>query len=128
MIWIYMAAAGAAGAMVWRMVRTQGAARRKQLMAAGISAEWEAIRTFRRAGIRAMGRLREEAGWKRLVTLLDNTMWARCAADALGDFGDRRSVAPLLAAYPRYAKQMDGRFPPDVPTDDLSMRAIGCQR
>ncbi|MFV1965788.1 MAG: HEAT repeat domain-containing protein [Pirellulaceae bacterium] len=71
-----------------------------------------------RAGIRALGRLREEAGLKRLVALLDNTMWARCAADALGDFGDRRAVSPLLAAYPRYAKQMDGRFPPEVPDDD----------
>ena len=45
-------------------------------------------------------------------------MWARCAADALGDFGDRRAVPALLAAYPRYAKKLDGKTRPSVPADD----------
>ncbi|MBC8872831.1 MAG: HEAT repeat domain-containing protein [Planctomycetes bacterium] len=71
-----------------------------------------------RAGIRALGRLREPSGFETLVGLLDNTMWARCAAEALGDFGDARAVAALLAAYPRYAKQFDGTYPPHVPVDD----------
>ncbi len=71
-----------------------------------------------RAGIRALGRLREEAGFEALVRLLDNLTWARNAADALGDFGDRRAAAALLAAYPRYAKRLDGKDPPDVPADD----------
>ena len=71
-----------------------------------------------RAGIRALGRLREEAGFQSLIKLLDNLMWARNAADALGDFGDRRAVPALLAAYPRYAKQLDGTDPPNVPGDD----------
>jgi len=71
-----------------------------------------------RAGIRALGRLGDEAGFQALVRLLDNLMWARNAADALGDFGDRRAVPALLAAYPRYAKKLDGSDPPDVPGDD----------
>ena len=71
------------------------------------------------AGIRSLGRLREEAGFQALLGLLENTMWARRAADALGDFGDRRAVAPLLAAYPKYAKKLDGGNPADVPRDDV---------
>ena len=71
------------------------------------------------AGIRALGRLREEAGFQALLRLLDNTIWARRAADALGDFGDRRAVAPLLAAYPKYAKKLDGTNPARVPRDDV---------
>ncbi|MCY2989722.1 MAG: HEAT repeat domain-containing protein [Planctomycetota bacterium] len=76
------------------------------------------VRPLVRAAIRALGRLRQEAGFQYLVTLLDNPMWARCAADALGDFGDRRAVPQLLAAYLRYAKLLDGKDPPDVPADD----------
>lgn len=72
-----------------------------------------------RAAIRALGRLREEVGFQFLVHLLDNTMYARNAADALGDFGDPRAVPALLAAYPRYAKQCDGTDPADVPHDDV---------
>ncbi|MFH1920769.1 MAG: HEAT repeat domain-containing protein [Planctomycetota bacterium] len=71
-----------------------------------------------RAGIRSLGRLGDEQAFQALLGYLDNTMWARAAAEALGDFGDRRAVAHLLAAYPRYAKQLDGAWPPDVPTDD----------
>jgi len=71
-----------------------------------------------RAGIRALGRLRDEGGFQTLVSLLDNLMWARNAAEALGDFGDRRAVPALLAAYPRYAKQLDGSDPASVPGDD----------
>ncbi|HUT09944.1 MAG TPA: HEAT repeat domain-containing protein, partial [Thermoguttaceae bacterium] len=70
------------------------------------------------AAIRSLGRLREEAGFQALVALLDNPLWARYAADALGDFGDRRAVPILLAAYPRYAKDLAGRDPQDVPRDD----------
>ncbi len=77
-----------------------------------------AYRPMVRAGIRALGRLREEAGSEFLVGLLDNPFWARAAAEALGDFGDRRAVSPLLAAYARYAKRLDGTDPPDVPADD----------
>lgn len=71
-----------------------------------------------RAGIRALGRLRDEIGFEYLIQLLDNTMWARLAADALGDFGDRRAVPALLAAYPRYAKNLGGDNPTQLPQDD----------
>ena len=70
------------------------------------------------AGIRALGRLREEAGLQALIALLDNPFWARHAANALGDFGDRRAVPALIAAYPRYAKDLAAADPPDVPKDD----------
>jgi HEAT repeat protein len=77
-----------------------------------------ARRPMVRAAIRSLGRLREEVGFQYLVKLLDNLQWARNAADALGEFGDRRAVPVLLAAYPRYAKLLDGQNPPDVPGDD----------
>ncbi len=71
-----------------------------------------------RAGIRSLGRLRDKAGFQALVGWLEDTMWARFAADALGDFGDQRAAPALLAAYPRYAKQLDGKDPAQVPRDD----------
>jgi len=70
------------------------------------------------AGIRALGRLGDEAGLQALISLLDNPFWARHAANALGDFGDRRAVPALIAAYPRYAKNLGGGDPPNVPRDD----------
>jgi HEAT repeat protein len=76
------------------------------------------LRPAVRAGIRSLGRLREEAGFRALIRLLDDPFWARAAADALGDFGDPRAVGPLVAAYPRYAKNLAGADPPDVPADD----------
>lgn len=78
--------------------------------------EW---RPIVRAGIRSAGRLREEIGREYLTTLLQNPMWARNAAEALGDFGDPRAVDPLLAAYVRFAKRLDGKNPPEVPADDI---------
>ncbi len=78
------------------------------------------LRPAVRAGIRSLGRLKDEAGFEWLVAVLgNNTMWARCAAEALGDFGDRRAVAALLAAYPKYAKDINGRNPRRaLPRDD----------
>ena len=71
-----------------------------------------------RTAIRALGRLRDEAGFQRLLALLDRPLWARNAADALGESGDRRAVPHLLAAYARYARRLDGTDPPEVPADD----------
>jgi hypothetical protein len=51
-----------------------------------------------RAGLRALGRLRDEAGLAALIKLLDNPFWARHAAEALGDFGDRRAVATVAGS------------------------------
>ncbi len=72
-----------------------------------------------RAAIRSLGRLRDERGLQKLLQLLDNPLYARNAADALGDFGDPRAVPALLSAYPRYAKRLDGTNPADVPPDDV---------
>ncbi len=71
-----------------------------------------------RAGIRSLGRLQDEAGFSYLVELLDNTYWARYAADALGDLGDRRAIPALVAAYRKYGKKLDGSDPSDLPRDD----------
>jgi HEAT repeat protein len=71
-----------------------------------------------RAGIRALGRLRAERGFTPLTDLLEDQMLARYAADALGDFGDHRALGPLLAAYPKYCKGLDGVDPAAVPADD----------
>lgn len=71
-----------------------------------------------RAALRSLGRLKTPAAFDYLVRLLDAPMWARMAADALGDFGDRRAVPALLAAYARYARRLDGKDPPEVPPDD----------
>ncbi len=76
------------------------------------------LRPAVRAGIRALGRLGEEAGFQRLIRLLDDPFWARVAAEALGDFGDARAVPALLTAYTRYAKDLTGADPPGVPRDD----------
>ena len=51
------------------------------------------------AGIRSLGRLKEEGGFECLVQLLHDPMWARRAAEALGDVGDPRAVPDLLAAF-----------------------------
>ncbi len=71
-----------------------------------------------RTAIRALGRLRDEVGFQKLLALLDRPLWARNAADALGESGDRRAVPHLLAAYARYARRVDGTDPPEVPADD----------
>ena len=78
----------------------------------------ERFRPMVTAGIRALGRLRQPESYQYLRHLLDNPMWARRAAEALGEFGDPGAIQPLLAAYPRYAKQLDGSDPLDVPADD----------
>jgi HEAT repeat protein len=70
------------------------------------------------AAIRSLGRLPDEPSFQYLLRLLDNPIWARNAAEALGDRADPRAVMPLLNAYSRYSKQLDGADPKDVPSDD----------
>ncbi|MFA7003901.1 MAG: HEAT repeat domain-containing protein [Verrucomicrobiia bacterium] len=114
-------------ALAWpreRGVRALGALGGKDATAAIIAmlgpspATTPALRPMVRAGIRAVGRLREDAGRDWLISLLENPMWARCAAEALGDVGDRRAVGPLLTAYARFAKGLDEKYPAEVPADD----------
>ncbi len=76
------------------------------------------LRPMVSVAVRSLGRLHSEAGFQYLLQLLDDPMWARRAAEALGDYGDTRAVPHLLRAYPRYAKRLDGTDPPDVPLDD----------
>lgn len=78
----------------------------------------QALRPAVRAGIRSLGRLGDPAGCDYLIALLEDPMWARCAAEALGDLGDRRAVGPLLEAYERFSKGLDEKNPPEVPADD----------
>lgn len=59
------------------------------------------------AGIQALGRLADPAACETLVALLQNTQWARYAADALGDAGGEEAAAALLDAYPRYARGLN---------------------
>ena len=68
--------------------------------------EEAASRPMVRAGIRSLGRLRDERAFDALIGYLDNTMWARAAADALGDFGDRRAVGPLSQPPKTYTIRM----------------------
>ena len=78
----------------------------------------EASRPMVQVGIRALGRLGGEAAYARLVEWLDDTYLARYAAEALGDLGDPRAVEPLLAAYPKFAKDLKAANPKRVPADD----------
>lgn len=72
------------------------------------------------ACIRALGRLREPAGYDALMAFFDTVDWARYAADALADFGDRRAVGRLIAAYPSFARELNNRqkLPERIPADD----------
>ena len=75
------------------------------------------------AGLRALGRLGDANGLDVLITFLDDPYWARYAADAVGEFGDRPTLAAkacsaLIAAYPKYARDVRGREPQSCPRDD----------
>jgi len=75
-------------------------------------------KTLVQVGLRALGRLGGPRALDVLVAFLDNPQWARYAADALGDLGDPRAIAPLAAAYPRYGRSLTGRAPRALPRDD----------
>ena len=71
-----------------------------------------------RAGMRSLGRLRDAAALPWLIGWLWETQWARYAADALGDLGDDRAVPALIAAFPRYSKNLRRQDPLEIPADD----------
>lgn len=68
--------------------------------------------------LRSLGRLRDPASGPVLLGFLDDSQWARYAADALGDFGGETAAAALIDAYPSYARSLDGKDPARVPADD----------
>jgi HEAT repeat protein len=70
------------------------------------------------SGLRSLGRLRDLQALPLLVSFLENPVLARFAADALGDFGDPQAAQALIAAYPRYARTLEGKEPALVPADD----------
>lgn len=72
------------------------------------------------SGLRSLGRLREPEARETLLDFLDTEAWARYAADALGDYGDRRAVPILIRAYPRFSRNLQKRTRnPDLcPADD----------
>jgi HEAT repeat protein len=70
------------------------------------------------AALRAIGRLGGEQSLTFLIPWLWETYFARYAADALGDAGDPRAIAPLVAAYPRYAQGPRMEDPWQAPSED----------
>ena len=78
------------------------------------------------SGLRSLGRLRNPGSLSILLEFLDTVEWARYAADALGEFGDRKAIAPLIEVFPRFA--LDLRYvhtvnpmtvkPSAIPPDD----------
>ncbi len=70
------------------------------------------------AGIRALGRLGGDESLKTLVAFLQNSQWARYAADALGDLGGEDAAAALLDAYPDYARGLNRRAPSRIHSTD----------
>ena len=70
--------------------------------------------------IRSLGRLRDPNTFQVLLDILKTTDWARYAADALGDFGSKDAVEPLIKAYKLFARPLRSplRSPKIVPDDD----------
>jgi len=119
---------GQADSLAWRLERGvralgalkgRGATERILELLGDAPTSSQAMRPVVRNAIRSLGRLREEVGLARLIALLEDTMWARSAAEALGDYGDSRAVPALLAAYERYSKDLQGANPAAVPRDDV---------
>ncbi|TVS11379.1 MAG: hypothetical protein EA424_23925 [Planctomycetaceae bacterium] len=87
-------------------------------------------------GIRALGRSGSAQALPVLVSFLNNTQWARYAADSLGDLGGEQAAAALLAALPRYGRPLDsdisrdrthrapGTHPSDIPHADSRDRIL----
>jgi HEAT repeat protein len=78
------------------------------------------------SGLRGLGRLRFAGSFPVLLEFLGTVDWARYAADALADFGDRHAVIPLTETYPRFALNLQDAGaanlaqvrPADIPKDD----------
>ena len=71
------------------------------------------------SAIRSLGRIGDVRCREILIGFLDNPLWARYAADALGDCPSDKVCAALLKAYPLYARGIDRSNPKKVPSDDV---------
>ena len=74
--------------------------------------------TLVQAGLRAMARLSGSEAAPTLIAFLDNEYFARYAADALGELDDETAVAPLIGAYPQFARSLELAKPKRAPRDD----------
>ncbi|MEE8451893.1 MAG: HEAT repeat domain-containing protein [Thermoguttaceae bacterium] len=70
--------------------------------------------------LRSLGRLKDRAALETLLDFFAMPAWARYAADALGDVGSDEAVGPLIAAYPKYSRDLNSRTknPELCPADD----------
>ena len=59
-----------------------------------------------------------------LIDLLAQPLWARYAADALGDCPSERACTALLQAYPLYARDAKRSPPKLLPQDDFPASAL----
>jgi HEAT repeat protein len=83
-------------------------------------------RQLAEASLRALGRLRAPESLPVLIGLLNHPMWARFAADALGDFGSPEAVSPMISVYSRFSYALDDhqgrtRLPELCPADDVEI-------
>ena len=89
-----------------------------------LEVEYESLdptqRHLAQAALRSLGRLRTPEALPVLIGLLERAPWGRFAASALGDFGSAEAVAPMIAVYPRYSRDLDKRTKRSelCPTDD----------
>lgn len=70
------------------------------------------------SGIRSLGRIGDSASRQVLIDLLAQPVWARYAADALGDCPSDRACAALLKTYPLFARDIKRAPPKLLPRDD----------
>jgi HEAT repeat protein len=71
------------------------------------------------SGIRSLGRIGSAEAGQVLIDLLAQPLWARYAADALGDCPSEQACTALLQAYPLYARDAKRSPPKLLPQDDF---------
>jgi len=77
------------------------------------------LKTLLQAGIRALGRLQEKEAYPLLIAFLDKPQWAHYAAEALGDYGDKRAFYQLAKTLPKYAVSVTGKKPTKASAYDI---------
>jgi len=71
------------------------------------------------SALRSLARIGRNRCGDVLIGFLDNPLWARYAADALGDCPSDKACRALLKAYPLYARGVNRSNPKMVPADDI---------